>query len=316
MPHLISNHPAQLDELRAVLQFIRTTRGFDATGYCPSVLAARIRGRLLAAGVASADEYVRRLVETPAEADLLVEALTIKVSHFFRDPLAFEYLRERVLPVLLARTTVVPGEPGLRVWSAGCAHGEEPYSLAILLHELLQQNGSGLEPVLFATDVDAPALAQAQAAFYPAASLANVRHGLMAAAFLPAGAGFRVRPEVAARVRFSVHDMLDPRSAAPAESVFGSFDLILCRNLLIYFQPDYQAIICEKLFRALAPGGFLMLGSTENLPAPWSARFRRVTDCCSLFQKPPRKAGFDADRRADAEQPPTEPSPPCLRRLA
>jgi chemotaxis methyl-accepting protein methylase len=282
-----ANHAAAPDEIQAILEFVRTARGFDAAGYCLAVLATCVQSRLAATGVAGDGEYLRLLATAPAELDLLVAALTIKFSSFFRDPLAFDYLHESLLPALLTEKAAA-GDGGLRVWSAGCAHGEEPYSLAILLHDLARHYPAAAEAILFATDRDEPALALARTAIYPAASLANVRHGLLATAFAPEGESFRVLPAIAGRVRFSVHDLLNRRSAAPAESVFGSFDLILCRNVLIYFEPSYQSFICEQLYRALAAGGCLLLGRTETLPSPWSRRLRRVTDCCALYRKSER----------------------------
>jgi chemotaxis protein methyltransferase CheR len=290
MTDLTPHHLAVPDEFQAVLDLVRTSRGFDAAGYCPAVLETRIQSRMAASGIAGYGDYLRLLATAPAELDLLLESLTIKVSSFFRDPLAFEYLNVFVLPSLLAGKAAT-GDGSLRVWSAACANGEEPYSVAILLHELARHDVTAAEAILFATDIDPKALSQAHAALYPAASLANVRHGLLESAFTPEGESFRVRPAIARRVRFSVHDMLDRRSVAPAESVFGTFDLVLCRNLLIYFQPDYQEFICEKLYRSLAGGGYLLLGSTEILPEPWSGRFRRVTDCCPLYRKPGRAGG-------------------------
>ena len=284
-PH-IANHEAAPEKIQALLEFVRTARAFDAAGYCPAVLATRIQSRLAATGLTGGD-YLRRLASSPAEVDLLVASLTIKYSLFFRDPLAFDYLGEVLLPTLLAEKAAVGGG-GLRLWSAGCAYGEEPYSLAILLHELARYHPTAADAILFATDRDEQSLAQARAALYPATSLTNIRHGLLATAFAPEGESFRVLPAIAGRVRFSVHDLLNRRSAAPAESVFGSFDLILCRNVLIYFEPDYQSFICEQLYRALAAGGCLLLGRTETLPSPWAGRLRRVTDCCALYRKPGR----------------------------
>ena len=267
-----------------VLARVRAARGFDAAGYCPSVLETRVRSRLAAAGAADYGDYLRLLAAAPAELDLLVEALTLKVSSFFRDPLAFEYLAEALLPAILAEKAAA-GDRSLRVWSAGCATGEEPYSVAILLHDLARRAPPALEMALFATDLDETALARAREALYPAASLANVRRGLLESSFIQQGEAYRLLPAIARLVRFSIHDMRDRRTAAPADSVFGSFDVILCRNLLIYFETEYQAIICEKLWRSLVVGGYLLLGQTETLAAPWQGRFRQVTDCCRLYRK-------------------------------
>ena len=272
------------EDIGAILDFVRVARSFDPIGYCSSVLVARVQSRLAACGLSSAN-YLAFLKDTPTELNILTEALTIKFSSFFRDPLTFEYLNELVLPTILSEKATA-ADPSLRVWSAGCAHGEEPYSVAILLHELARLEALAEKAILFATDIDENALVQARAAVYPAASLSNVRLSLLNSSFTQENDTFRLIPAIANRVRFSVHDMLDTRSAAPAESVFGTFDLILCRNLLIYFQNEYQEFICEKLYRSLAGGGFLLLGRTESLPPIWAGRFQRVTSCCSLYRKP------------------------------
>ncbi len=273
--------------LRQVLEFVRLSRAFDSTGYCLSVIEKRVEGRLRATGASGYEGYLRLLESSPAELGVLVESLTIKVSSFFRNPLAFEYLGERILPAIFAAKER-SGDRSFRAWSAGCAGGEEPYSLAILLRELGRRRNLDLDIAIFATDVDEKALARGREALYPARSLENVRQGLVSSAFTCEGGSFRVTPEVAGPVRFSVHDMLDRRTAAPAESVFGTFDLILCRNLLIYFDAGSQEIIFRKLYRALADGGYVVLGRTETLSGVWQGRLRRVTDCCSLYRKTPR----------------------------
>ena len=270
-----------------VLDYVRRARGFGPAGYCPAVLAARLGTRLDASGATSLAGYLRRLQEDPAELDALVEALTVKVSAFFRDPLLFELLAEEILPEMLARKAAA-GDRSLRVWSAGCATGEEPYSVAILLQDLLRREASPPTVTILATDVDAAALQRARGALYGEAAVANVRHGLLAAAFEPQDGGWRVADPIARAVTFAVHDLLDPRTAAPAESVFGSFDLVLCRNVLIYFETAWQEAACERLYRSLVDGGVLALGRTESLPGPWAGRFRGVPGSRSLHRKAAR----------------------------
>lgn len=276
--------------LAEVLDFVRRARGFRADGYCLSVLEARVRGRLLVVGADGFSEYRAILEASPPEVDALVEALTVKVTGFFRDPFVFEYLAEFVLPPLVAARSVAK-EKGLRVWSAGCASGEEPFSVAILLRDLARRENVPPEVTVFATDVDEAALARGRQGLFPARSVANVRHRLLASYFRPEGDSFRVVPEIAALVRFSVHDMLDLRTAAPAESVFGTFDLVLCRNVLIYFDALSQGVIFEKLNRSTAPGAYLLLGRTETPPEIWRRRMRRVADCPGLLRKPEGEMG-------------------------
>jgi chemotaxis methyl-accepting protein methylase len=265
-------------------------RGFESAGYCPAVLEARIGSRLSAVGVAGYDDYLRVLETSKIELDFLAEALTIKVSSFFRDPFVFEYLNEFVLPAILAEKAAT-GDRSVRIWSAGCANGEEPYSIAILLHELIRRENFIPEVAIFATDIDEKALGRGREALYAAAGLDNVRRGLLKSSFLREGDLFRVLPAIARTVGFSRHDMLDQRTASPAESVFGTFDLILCRNLLIYFLPDYQEIIFGKLHRSLAAGGYLLLGRTETLPESRRGCLYRVNECTPLYRKPARGGG-------------------------
>ncbi len=277
--------PPAGDGIGAVVAFAAARRGFRSAGYCVPVLERRVRERIAAAGAAGAADYLRLLASSLPELDLLVEALTVKVSAFFRDPLVFEYLNELVFPSLLARKAA-EGNRSIRVWSAGCAGGEEPYSVAILLHELSRRETPPTDVTIFATDVDERALSRGREALYPESAVANVRLGLLSSSFRREGEAWRVAPEIARLVRFSVHDLLDGRTAAPAESIFGTFDLVLCRNVLIYFDPAAQAAAFSGLVRSLAEGGHLLLGQSESPPGPWRDRLRRVNDCCSLWVKP------------------------------
>ncbi len=287
---------SQGQDVASVLEVVRRSRGFDPTGYCPGVLASRVQSRLEATGLGEMSAYRRKLETEPAELEALVDALTVKVSGFFRDPLAFELLLEQVLPELLVQKAAAR-DPSLRIWSAGCATGEEAWSLAILIDELLRRESSPPAVTILATDIDRRALERARQARYPAGALANVRHGLVATAFEPDGEALRVTGPVAGLVTFAVHDLLDPRTTTPAESIFGSFDLVLCRNVLIYFEPAWQEFACEKLYRALAPGGHLLLGRTESLPGPWAARFRRVPGLRYLHRKPTRRTSTAGETR-------------------
>jgi chemotaxis methyl-accepting protein methylase len=243
--------------------------------------------RIAAAGAGGYGDYLNLLESSPREVDALVEALTIKVSSFFRDPLVFEFLGEVVLPSLLVERPEA-ADSGLRIWSAGCCNGEEPYSVAILLRDLARRVREPVDARIFATDVDENALARGREALYSRESLANVRLGLLESSFAPEGELYRVIPEIAGTVRFSLHDLAGPGTAAPSESVFGSFDLVLCRNVLIYFEAELQQRVFERLCWSLAPGGFLLLGPAERLSGPWAGRLRPVDGCVGLYRKPAR----------------------------
>lgn len=273
--------------LAGILHFVRRTRGFDVTNYCRSILSCRVDDRMVAVGAEGHGDYLGILETSPDEVNRLVEALTIKVSSFFRDPLVFEYLGDVVLPSLFGAGAEAAGT-GPRIWSAGCANGEEPYSVAILLRDFARRVRRPADATIFATDVDENALGRGREALYPRESLENVRLGLLDSSFSREGKLYRVVPQIAARVGFSLHDLAGPGRSAPAESVFGSFDLVLCRNVLIYFEADLQQRVFDRLCRSLAPGGYLLLGPAESLSGPWAGRLRRVNGCTGLYRKPAR----------------------------
>lgn len=174
--------------------------------------------------------------------------LTINVTEFFRDAERFEALRRRVLPDLLAR------RPSLRVWSAGCSTGAEVYSVAMLLAEATGGQGH----TLYATDIDQRMLERVRSGEYSAREVAGIPSGLRQRYLEPAGAAWRVRPGLRAQLRVQHHNLL----ADPAP---GSFDLILCRNVVIYFTADAKAGLYRRLSEALAPDGYLFIGATEAL---------------------------------------------------
>ncbi len=267
----------------AVLDFLVEKRGFDFSGCHPDMLARRMGKRLVATACKDFKEYLVRLQRDADELDHLIDVVTINVSSFFRDTLTFELIAERILPAVV-RKKIEIREP-LRIWSAGCARGEEPYSVAILVHELLEKEGHLVNVHLFATDIDAKALQDAREAVYPTSNIENMKYRLVRRYFTTEGTSFRLVPEIREKVHFSLYDILDKKHGVPPESVFGDFDLVLCRNLLIYFSAEYQERIFDKLHHALACGGYLVLGGAETPPTGSRHHFSRVFDFSSIYRK-------------------------------
>ena len=300
------------NDLKPILDYLMEKRGFDFSGYYPAMLARRITQRLTATSSANFRDYLSFLQKNPNELDLLIDVITINVSRFFRDTLTFELIADRILPVIIQEKDRSQ-DHSLRIWSAGCAKGEEPYSLAILIHELLEKTGGhckkrgnpcrsdqGLsteyqygKPLpfppfsvhIFATDIDVGALKDAGKACYPLTSVDNIKHRFLAKYFAPEGTSFRLIPEIRDMVTFTPYDMLDKKHGVPPESVFGAFDLVLCRNLLIYFNSEYQETIFTKLYNSLAKNGILILGEAETPPMAYQRHFRRVFDFSPIYQK-------------------------------
>jgi chemotaxis methyl-accepting protein methylase len=270
--------------LKPILDHLFKKRGFDFSGYHPAMLERRIGQRLAATSCKDFSDYLSCLQRKDDELDRLLDVITINVSLFFRNTLTFELIADRILPEIIREKTGTL-DHSLRVWSAGCAKGEEPYSLAILIHELLEKEEVAMNLHLFATDIDGRALADAGKAIYPLGSVENIKHRLLTKYFTAEGSSFRLIPAIKKLVTFSFYDMLDKRHGVPPESVFGNFDLVLCRNLLIYFNIEYQETILEKLYHSLAKNGILILGEAEAPTTMYRHHFSRVFDFSPIYRK-------------------------------
>ena len=281
-------------DLEIILNYLREKRGFDYSGYKPSMIQRRLMHRISATGCKDRTSYLRYLLGHSDELDRLVDALTINISRFFRNTLTFEYLAHKILP-LIVQEKVRLRDHSLRVWSACCSFGEEPYSIAILIKELFGKEDFSLDLHIFGTDIDKGALKKAAAAVYPFESIKDVKYGLLKRYFTPvraqAGNGekteefFQLVQEIRDMVSFSPYDMIDKRSYAPPESIFGGFDMVLCRNLLIYFNMEYQDTIFDKLYRSLSNNGYLILGNAEIPAMKYQRHFRRVDALYHVYQK-------------------------------
>ena len=241
------------DEL---LEYLKVTRGFDFTGYKPPGLVRRIRKRLQLLGVAGFTEYQDYLEVHPEEFVELFNYVLINVTSFFRDPLIWDYVASEIVPLLAERAL----DNHLRVWSAGCASGEEAYTLAMLLAEGLGRKVFSDHVKIFATDLDEETLTHARAATYPESKLEDVPPALRDKYFQPAGdhGGFVFDKELRRCVIFGRHNLVED---APISRV----DLLTCRNTLMYLNANTQAQVLNSLHFGLSDDGFLILGTAEML---------------------------------------------------
>ena len=270
--------------LEAMLEELSRVRGLDLGDYRRATLERRLAARMARLRFKDPGEYLQRLRSDPLECDRLIETFLIKVSSFFRDPLVFGSLAHRGLPLIIERHRRDPSRQ-MRVWSAGCAAGEEAYSVAILLAQAMEVEDFPCLPYICATDISPQALTAAQTGRYHRESLETTTLGILDRFFRPTAEGFEVIPEIRRMVHFSRHDLTSRRSLAPADSVFGSFDLVLCRNVLIYFSLDLQKRVLEKLYCALNPGGVLVIGTFESLPREMEPRLTAIDRPHRIFHK-------------------------------
>ena len=250
--------PAATDEQRALerfLQELRQRHGLDFTQYKPATILRRLQRRILATGTKTLDGYRVYLASHPQEAQLLTNSLLIKVTEFFRDPDLFRYLQEVVVPELI--TSARTHEQTIRCWSAGCATGEEAYSLAILLAEALGEDLDAFSVRLFATDADPDAVAFARQGSYPERALAKLPEELVERYFTYEQDRFVVTKRLRTITVFGQHDLAQ---RAP----FPRMDLVLCRNVLIYFTAELQQRTLRLFTYALRDGGIMVLGKSES----------------------------------------------------
>ncbi|MBN1484490.1 MAG: protein-glutamate O-methyltransferase CheR [Chloroflexia bacterium] len=254
-----------MEDWAALLQQIRQERGLDLRAYKETFLRRRLDVRLRARDCADYAAYARLLRQEPQEYRPLLDALTINLTRFFRDGSTFQALEERILPQLLAARSA---ERRLRVWSAGCAAGEEPYSLAIMLRELLGPALSRWQMELLATDMDETMLAKAAQGCYDSFSFRGVapRYEAWVERYFTPGPERQLAQVVRDMVSFRQHNLLQ-------DPLPERLDLLLCRNVLIYFERELHGRLYQAFHRALRPGGFLVLGKTEVLSMSWSHYF-------------------------------------------
>lgn len=252
--------------LAILLDQIRQDRGLDLELYKRTFLERRLAIRMHARQCADYGGYAQLLRRDPAEYEPLLNALRINFTRFFRDESTFESLRDKILPTLFqARAT----QHKLRLWCAGGAGGEEPYSLAILVCSLLGKELPDWQVSIEATDIDQRSIDGARRGRYALhcfKDLSPAFQSLVDTYFTSADSHHQVLPILSSMVTFKVHDLT--RDACQAD-----LDLLLCRNVLIYFDRLQQERLYQSFYQALRPQGYLVLGKSEILPINWSRHF-------------------------------------------
>jgi two-component system CheB/CheR fusion protein len=242
-------------QLEAILEKVRQVRHFDFRNYKQATLQRRIERRMNATRCRTREAYLALLDRDPAEVNLLVSSMLIKLTTFFRDPEVWAAL-DKVLKELVKRQRP-PQE--LRIWSAGCATGEEAYSIAIAAAEALGPGMPGAELKVFGTDVDEAAIAFARRGVYSAHQLAGCSPKRLAKWFVPTSSGYAVRKEIRRSVVFGVNNLV---SDAPVSRI----DLILCRNVFIYLDAELQKRVLTRFHFASRRDGLLVMGRSELIP--------------------------------------------------
>jgi two-component system CheB/CheR fusion protein len=242
-------------ELENLLQYIKSNRGFDFSGYKRASLSRRIRKRMQTIHVENYSEYLDYLEVHPNEFVELFNTVLINVTSFFREPKAWEYIANEIIPQIVNFERL--NKP-IRIWSAGCASGEETYTIAILLAEALGMEKYSQRVKVFATDVDMEALNYARHASYSSKEIQNIPSEILEKYFEPVNTHFSIKKELRRGVIFGRHDLVQ-------DAPISKIDLLVCRNTLMYFNSETQSKILDRFHFALNSGGFLFLGKAEML---------------------------------------------------
>lgn len=271
-------------KLKSILSLLKEQRGFDFSGYRTSMLERRVQKRVFATHSENLEDYLSYLTTNPNELDNLIDVFTINVSRFFRNSLSFAYIIKIIIPDLFL-TKTKEKDNSLRIWSAGCSFGEEPYSMAIILNEFLKKEDRNIRLDIFATDIDKKAIKRASVGTYGFESIKTVKYGILKKYFSQVDEKFILAPEIKQMVQFSFYDLLDENHLVPPDSIFGGFDIVLCRNVLIYFEPSHQKIIFNKLYKSLNKNGYLILGEAETPIEGFKHKFRKENKNSKIYRK-------------------------------
>ena len=285
-------------EFESLLHYIQESRGLDFRGYKRTSLKRRIALRMEALGLEDFAAYRAHLEAQPTEFSDLLNTVLINVTSFFRDAEAWEVLKTQVIPAVVGNAE--DGRP-IRVWSVGCASGEEPYSIAMLLAEELGSAEFCRRVKIYATDLDEEALKMARLATYSPREVENVPAALLEKYFERTGDRYVFERELRKCVIFGRHNIVN-------DAPISRIDLLTCRNLLIYLEAETQAVVLPRLHYALNPDGYLFLGKAETQLAR-SSSFRPVEMKHRIFMKVPQEwrrplgASFTAARTARLDSP-------------
>lgn len=264
----------KVDSLTKVLSLLNKSQNIDFGFYKPSTIIRRLEKRMSINQIDKMEDYIRFLQSSATEARILAQELLIGVTKFFRDPETFELVKERVIPqILINRKT---GSP-LRIWVAGCSTGEEAYSLAIIFLEYFEEHKENVDIKIFATDIDKNAIEIASTGIYPDSILADISQERLNRYFVREESTYQVRDTLRKMVIFAHQNIIkDPP--------FNKIDLITCRNLMIYLQPQAQKKVLSFFHFSLNPDGYLLLGKSESV-GDMVNQFKSIDNKWKLYKK-------------------------------
>ncbi len=282
------------DNLQKVFVLIRNHTGHDFSLYKKNTIIRRIERRMTVHHLGKMADYIRYLRESPNEIDLLFKEILIRVTHFFREPESYEAFAKKVLPSLFKKKSY---DQLVRIWVPGCCTGEEAYSLAMLFLEHMKKIKQNYSIQIFATDLDHEAIEMARVGLYPNTIDVDVSQQRLKRFFIKKDGSYKIKDEVRDLVVFADQNLVkDPP--------FSRMDLISCKNLLIYMEPQLQKKLLSNFYYSLNPGGILFLGASESI-ADLTDVFSVIDKKWKLFELKDKKIQFPPAR---LDQPVLDPT--------
>jgi chemotaxis protein methyltransferase CheR len=259
------------DELK---KWISRNLIFDTGKYNDSYLKRRLISRMFAHRIEFFGCYYLYLKKHPEEIDILHKHLTVNVTNFFRNPEMFEAIKKDIFPIIFSKNNNF-----VKIWSAGCSSGEETYSLAIIAKDYITQNKLSVNLEILGTDIDKPSLDIAKKGIYKKEQLSSTTKAILTKYFSKEGDNYKINEDIKKMVIFKRHDLFFDRY------MIGYYDLILCRNVVIYFTKDAKEKLYEKFYKALKKEGYLILGKSEIITGSSRTIFKVVNANQRIYQK-------------------------------
>jgi chemotaxis protein methyltransferase CheR len=261
------------DGFLALKRFIEQTLKIQCSNYKEDYIKRRLLSRMRSTATTTYEEYLKYLREHTPELENLRNALTINVTEFFRDTDVYDMVKKEILPALFK------GRKTIRIWCAGCSTGEEPYSLAMILSDIMAADKT-VSGQIFATDIDEVVLKKAKEGIYPEKSMGKLSESQIHRHFtkLPDGT-FQAKPHLQALIRFRPHDLMS------GQPISRFLDMISCRNVTIYFTEKQKDELARTFQNALVPGGYYVMGKTEYLGREVEGLFTPVNSILKVYKR-------------------------------
>ncbi|XHH07896.1 MAG: CheR family methyltransferase [Candidatus Bathyarchaeia archaeon] len=271
------NQPQPVEDFLENMSFQRLKKnlqekvGVNFSGYRDEYLKRRMNIRLRATNTNTFGRYLQYLAKNPDEYNILLNEITVNYTTFMRDNDVYRYLEYQILPKIFQKSPV-------RIWSAGCASGEEPYSLAILTHKILGDKLASHNVTIYASDIDKDALSKASKGEYQEKQVQGINRLLVDNYFTKEDGVYKVKNHVKQLIRFEEFDLMKP-------ALHTNLDLILCRNVMIYFSREGQQKVHMNFYNALRDGGYFVSGKAEILSGEPAVKFVPIDVKARVYQK-------------------------------